>query len=249
MAALLTDLLKLQNIERKLSQVRSRLRTRQASVNAQQRKIDDLQSQVDAIEQQCLERRKQADSFEVTLKQSDEKVSKLRTDLHAAKSNKEYSALLTQINTLKADNAKIEDQTLKIMQEIEALKGQVSEVQGSMEGEQKRLEDVKSNSEEEIRRLSKMKEDLEAQREEAARSIDSESLAVFDRIAESYEGEAMAPIEVHGKKPPYSYVCGGCYMGLTPEHANALGVREEIRTCDNCGRILYLESHAKSAAK
>jgi predicted nucleic acid-binding Zn-ribbon protein len=247
MAALLADLLTLQKIERKLSQVRSRLRIRTASVSAQQKKIDDLQDQVDSLEQQCLDRRKQADSFELTLKESDERVSKLRGDLHSAKSNKEYSALLTQINTLKADNAKIEDQTLKIMQEIETLKSQAEEISKGMESEQKRLEDVKSNTDEEIQRLTKMKEDLEAQREQAAKDIDPESLAVFDRIAESYDGEAMAPIEIHGKKPPHSYVCGGCYMGLTPEHANALGVRDEIRTCDNCGRILYLESHAKAS--
>jgi predicted nucleic acid-binding Zn-ribbon protein len=51
----------------------------------------------------------------------------------------------------------------------------------------------------------------------------------------------MAKIEFHGKKPPYEYVCGGCYMSLTAEHANALRTRDELRFCDNCGRILYLE--------
>jgi hypothetical protein len=248
MGALLADLLKLQKIERKLSQVRSRLRTRQAAVDAQQRKIDEIQSQVEDLQQQSLERRKQADAHELTLKQSDERVSKLRGDLHAAKSNKEYSALLTQINTIKADNAKLEEETLKLMQEIETLKGQSDEVSQGMDGERKRLEDVKSNSQEEIDRLTKMKQDLEAQRNEAAEGIDDESLSVFDRIASSYDGEAMAPIERHGKKPPYTYVCGGCYMGLTPEHANALGVRDEIRTCNNCGRILYLDDTAKTSA-
>jgi uncharacterized protein len=248
MGALLADLLKLQKIERKLSQVRSRLRIRQAAVNAQQHKIDEIQSQVEAIEQQGLDRKKQADAHEVTLKQSDEKVSKLRTDLHGAKTNKEYSALLTQINTIKADNAKLEEETLKLMQEIEMLKGQSEEISQGMENERKRLEEVKSSSQEEIDRLTKMKDDLEAQRHQAAEGIDEDSLAVFDRIASSYDGEAMAPIERHGKKPPYTYVCGGCYMGLTPEHANALGVRDEIRTCNNCGRILYLDDTAKTSA-
>jgi predicted nucleic acid-binding Zn-ribbon protein len=30
-------------------------------------------------------------------------------------------------------------------------------------------------------------------------------------------------------------------MSLSAEHANALRVRDEIRTCNNCGRILYME--------
>ena len=51
----------------------------------------------------------------------------------------------------------------------------------------------------------------------------------------------MAPIEIEGTKPPHSYVCGGCFMSLNAEHANALRSRDEVRTCDSCGRILYLE--------
>jgi predicted nucleic acid-binding Zn-ribbon protein len=58
----------------------------------------------------------------------------------------------------------------------------------------------------------------------------------------------MAAIEIHGKRPPHDYVCGGCYMSLNAEHVNALRTRDEIRTCDNCGRILYLEAEAEKSA-
>jgi predicted nucleic acid-binding Zn-ribbon protein len=36
-------------------------------------------------------------------------------------------------------------------------------------------------------------------------------------------------------------------MTLNAEHANALRVRDEIRKCDNCGRILYLEPAGASS--
>jgi predicted nucleic acid-binding Zn-ribbon protein len=77
--------------------------------------------------------------------------------------------------------------------------------------------------------------------------VPQEALAVFERIAESYDGEGMAVVEVQGKKPPHEYICGGCYMSLSAEHANALKVRDEIRTCDNCGRILYMEMQVQGA--
>jgi predicted nucleic acid-binding Zn-ribbon protein len=57
----------------------------------------------------------------------------------------------------------------------------------------------------------------------------------------------MAPIEIHGSKPPYKYVCGGCFMSLSPEHANSLRTRDQIRTCGNCGRILYLETKSQTS--
>jgi hypothetical protein len=72
-------------------------------------------------------------------------------------------------------------------------------------------------------------------------------LAVFDRIAGNYDGDAMDAIEFQGSKPPYEFICGGCYMSLTAEHVNALRTKDEIRTCDNCRRILYLEPQADGA--
>jgi len=44
-------------------------------------------------------------------------------------------------------------------------------------------------------------------------------------------------------------VCGGCYMSLNAEHANVLRTRDEIRTCDNCKRILYMEAQPQGAGK
>ncbi|MFW5839659.1 MAG: zinc ribbon domain-containing protein [Planctomycetota bacterium] len=245
MGALLADLLTLQNIEKQLAQVRNRLRIRKAAVNQQQKKIDDLQGQIDAVTERITTLRKEADSHELTLKIKDAEVDKLRTALNTAKTNKGYASILTQINTHKADNAKLEESTLKLIEEIDNLKSGSDEFAKQMQTEAQRLEEVKANSAAEIDRLSAMLDDLQAKRDAAAENIDPGALATFDRIAANYDGEAMAMIETHGKKPPYSYVCGGCFMGLTAEHANALATRDEIRTCDNCGRILYVDESSR----
>lgn len=241
MGRMLEGLLKLQSIERELAQIRRRLRARENAVNIQQRRIDQLQEEWGVLDQRSLTRRKDADRLELDLKQSEEKVARFRTALNSAKTNKEYAAILTQINTLKADNAKLEDGTLRIMQEIDGIKGDADTVQHQIDAEQKRLEEIRQTNAEEIARLQKIMSDLSARREEAAGHVAPQALKTFERVADSYDGEAMAPVEVHGKKPPYTYICGGCFMSLNAEHANALKVRDEIRTCDNCGRILYLE--------
>ncbi len=133
------------------------------------------------------------------------------------------------------------------MQEFDALRAELEQVQGRIEVEGKRLEEVRAKNQEEIDRLNEMTNQLQAKRDAVAEEVPDEALAVFSRIAENYEGEAMAAIEVHGKKPPYTYVCGGCFMTLNAEHANILRTRDEVRTCDNCGRILYLEPEGEGA--
>lgn len=248
MGKLLAALLQVQSIERQLAHVRGRLRTRKNAVAVQQRKIDQLASDWKVLHDKGIVRRKDADRLELDLRHREDLVSKFRVALNTAKTNKDYAAILTQINTLKADNSKLEEQVLRIMQEVDLLKADADKLQQQVQAEQARLGETEKQSGEEVRRLTAMLESLTAQREEAAKSVPPEPLAAFDRIAGSHEGEAMAQIEVHGKRPPHDYVCGGCYMSLNAEHVNALRVRDEIRTCDNCGRILYLEVQTEASA-
>ena len=245
---MLAALLQLQSVERQLAHVRGRLRTRQNAVAAQQRKIDQLTTDWNALREKGLSRRKDADRFELDLRKREDDVSKFRAALNTAKTNKDYAAILTQINTLKADNSKLEEQVLKIMQEVDLVKADSDKVQQQIDAEKSRLAEIEKLSGEEIRKLTAMVEDLSGKRAVAAQAVSPDYLAAFDRIAGSYEGDAMAAIEIHGKRPPHDFICGGCYMSLNAEHVNALRTRDEIRTCDNCGRILYLETEAQKSA-
>lgn len=241
MGQMLDGLLKLQSIERDLSQVRRRLKTRQSAVDLQQRRIDQHQQQWEALYEKSSTRRKDADRHELDLRQSEEHVAKLRSALNTAKTNKEYAAVLTQINTLKADNAKLEESTIKIIQDVDVVRAEADKIKQQIEAEKKRLDEIMQTNAAEIEKLNGMLAELNAKRDQATVGLAADHLTVFQRVADRYEGEAMAAVQIEGKKPPYEYICGGCFMSLSAEHANALKVRDEIRTCNNCGRILYME--------
>ncbi len=245
MGKLLSALLNLQSIEHRIAEVNSRLRIRKNAVSGLQKKIDELQEYLDSLQDQIFQKRKESDQIELDLKSSEEKVDDLRGVLNTAKTNKEYAAILTQINTLKADNAKLEEDALKIMQTVDTLKVQAEQIKTQLETEQQKLEEANKINATEITRLESMIDELTDKRTEATQKIPPEQLILFERIAKNQQGDAMAAMEVHGTKPPYSYVCGGCFMGLNAEHANALKTKDEIRTCDTCGRILYLPKTAE----
>lgn len=247
MGTMLEGLLHLQAVERELVQVRRRLKARKNAVTAQEKRIRAHQEDFNTLHEKVIERRMTADQLELDLKQKEEHVAKLRGSLNQARTNKEYAAILTEMNTFKADNAKTEEAALQVMQEIDLVKAQADEVQELMQNEEQRLEEIRQASEEEVARLDGMLAELTDKRAEAAAAVSPKILDLFERVADNYDGEAMAVIEVHGRKPPHSYVCGGCFMGLNAEHANMLKVRDEIRTCDNCGRILYLDAQAEKS--
>ena len=241
MGRTLEALLKLQMVERQLAEVRNRLQTKSAAVEAQQGRLQECIDEYDALHQSMLARQKDADGIDLQLREWGEQISRLRTSLNSAKTNKEYAAILTQINTLKADNSRLEDQGLKLINEVDEVRAESEEAKTRIGEGEAALEEIKQTSSEEVTRLEGMLAEFEAKRAAAAAEVPPLELDVFDRIASLRGGDAMALIEIHGKKPPHEYICGGCYMSIAAEHANALRTRDELRFCDSCGRILYLE--------
>ena len=241
MGKTLEAMLALQVIERQLADVRRQFSSSSAAVAVQQRQVDELRQRFGSLHDEVLAHQKEAGAVELELKSREEEVNKLRQTLNSTKTNKEYAAVLTQLNTLKADNSKLEDKALKLMQDVDQVRVQAEEVEGQIAQAEKRLEQIRQTSTEETARLQAMLDDLQTGRKSAAEAVPARPLGIFDRIATIRDGDVMAKIEAIGRKPPYQYICGGCNMSITAEHANALRTKDEIRFCDCCGRILYLK--------
>ena len=241
MGETLRTLRKLQLVEHQLADVRRRLKRRSAAVAAGQEQIEDLQKQHGGLADEIKARQMEAGGVELELKTREEEVARLRGSLNTAKTNKEYAAVLTQINTLKADNSKLEERALRLMQAADEVQTKADEIGRQIAETQRRLDETKRTSAQEIGRLEALQAELQAQRDQAASAVPAHVLEVFNRIAQARDGDAMAAIDVIGDKPPYAYVCGGCNMSIRAEHANALQTRDELRFCDHCQRILYLE--------
>jgi len=70
---------------------------------------------------------------------------------------------------------------------------------------------------------------LRETREELASKIDNSFLKTYERVSKRYR-QAIVPVKAG--------VCLGCFVKLPTEVA-CRGQEDSIRTCENCGRILY----------
>lgn len=240
MGATLDALFRLQKIENQLRSVRGQIESRNRRVTAQNRRIVTLQQQLDENQQAASRAQTEANNLELERKTHEAHIAKLREALNQAKSNKEYAAILTQLNTDKADALKLEDRVLAGLTRVDELKKQADQVKAQLSKEQARLAELKKEAAEHEARLSREMQDLENQREEAADTIGPENLHAFERACERHGGEAMAVVErVHPRQA--EYICTGCHMSLPLEHVNALQTRDEVQLCPNCLRILCLD--------
>ena len=245
MGPVLKGLMELQSVENRLRAEKAKLTRCRRNVIIQENLIRSLQNALEAKKEELQLTRVQFDRLELELKTKDETIARLRASLNSAKTNKEYAAVLTHLNTTKADNSKIEAQSLELLKDIEADEAECKDIQKQINEQKQTLDQTRKDSEALATKYQAEIEKIQAEWDQVARKIPSDSLETFRRVAETYDGQAVTVIEQQeGKKEAYS--CGGCFMGITAECVNLLMTKDDIIRCPNCTRILVLSSFHKS---
>jgi len=246
MGATLDALHRLQDVELQIAEVRGVLDAKARAVKKQEARLSELDSRIAAAQSALRGQQVEADRLDLDVKSREAEIAKLRQALNAAKTNKEYSAILTQLNTNKADNSKFEERVLAMLTEIDVRKKELAAMQEQRQVEAAKLAElqaaVRATEEQTRGRLAH----LTAQRAEAAAKVPPKALESFDRVARRNEGRALARV-VRTNPKRAEYACEGCNMAITIEQVNAIMSRDEAVTCNICGCILFLESPAVSA--
>ncbi len=239
MGPVLNGLLKLQSVENRLRAEKGKLTRCRRNVVIQENLIRSLQNALEAKKEEVQLTKVQFDRLELELKTKDEIIARLRASLNIAKTNKEYAAVLTQLNTSKADNSKIETQSLELLKDIEADEAECEDIQKQINEQKETLEQTRKESEILADKYQSEIDKIQEEWDQAAQIIPNDSLETFKRVAETYDGQAVALIEQQGNKKG-AYSCGGCFMGITAESVNMLMTKDTLIRCPNCTRILVL---------
>jgi hypothetical protein len=168
---------------------------------------------------------------ESELKQGQEKLRKSKVRLLEVKTNKEYQAMLTEIEALEKGNGRIEE-------EILILYDRIDEKQGSLKNHEKDFEQYRGGYEAERKRI-----------DEEMASIDGELVdqkIIFEALVPGLKPDLRRRYEmIKGRRNGIAVVsarnaiCSGCNINLPPQLYNELQRSEELICCPNCNRILY----------
>ncbi len=240
-------LLRLYKVDRQLRSLRSRINQAQRYVDAQDRQLGEIAQTRASVESQLRQTEASTKNDENEIASIDERIEALRERLNTMTTSKEYSATLTEMNTLKADKALIEERTLELMGRSDELRASLAELAAQTEEREKikgvAISDLKKREEEAAERIT----ELEGERAIAAEDVPVDALAAFDELAEQRdEDEVMTAIEEHSRRH-MEYACGCCQTILPLELINRLCGHGDLTTCVNCGAILYAEADIKDA--
>ncbi len=189
------------------------------------RDISDASAKSSSVEKE-LKKREQ----ELALEQ--EKIKRSERRLLSIKNQKEYNALSREVKLGKKVASEIEEAILEFMSELETLKktlerkeNEYAECEASLLAKKAEAEQVTAKSQEAL-------VVLKAEREKVTAQVDRDFLKKY-RTLKQARGQAVAEMQ--------NGTCTGCHMAIPPQLNIRVLKQEEIVTCPNCHRILYVK--------
>jgi len=167
------------------------------------------------------------------LGQKEAHIRKLDGQLSQVKTNKEYGALQQEIASLKADNSLLEEEIIRILDEIEAAQDEVKKEMERLKQCQKEYESKENELSQQEKKSNEEADQLRKKREEIVSHLALDVKDLYEKIVEKKKGLAL--VKVQGE------VCGACQMRLRPQLMNEIRLAETLILCESCSRILYFE--------
>jgi predicted nucleic acid-binding Zn-ribbon protein len=159
------------------------------------------------------------------------KVEKSQIKLSNIKSNKEYTAVLKEIEDIEKEKALSEDKILLLMEEIELLEKRCVKEKADLAELRNKFEQDKEEIEKELHELENKAALFDKQRKDFTDSVDQELLRKYLFLRERKEGVAIGAV--------VSGICQSCYMEIPPQRFNELIKCNSLLTCPNCNRLVF----------
>jgi uncharacterized protein len=235
----LAKLVQLQNIDINIYKFNEEINEFPKTIDTLSAIFEEKKKAVQLIEDKIKDSLKRRKEKELEMAVKEESIKKQTNQLGLLKTNKEYQAMLKEIEGAKADCSVFEDVILKFMDEVDSLKNDLEKEKVKFQEEEKSFSSEKVRINARIQDIEKEIKSLETKRLEITPHIDKKILSAYERILKNKDGLAIVSVK--------NNACQGCFMNVTAQVINEIKMFERITVCEMCARILYIEDEIDSA--
>ncbi len=228
------NLINLQTIEKDTENIKSVLNDVSKKTEALDNKIGMFQKEIECDELELADLQKKYRAWESDAQQNLSREKKSETNLRSVKTNKEYQAILKEIDDLKAKTSQIEDEMLECLDRVDELGHAIASKKNEYKVLIDRIHREKQTIEHDAAQKMKLLVKLEVDWKKASKTIDPELLNKYTVIKDRVKRMAIAPVK--------DAVCRGCNLNIPPQMYNELQKGDELRFCPHCQRIVYWDN-------
>lgn len=195
------------------------------------REIEETRTRLDSIQTELESSKLRQKALELENQTKETDLQRFQQQMMSIKTNKEYDALVAQIDAVKETMSVNDTELLELMDKIEVLEKEQTE-------QNEKMSQIDENNTRQFAILQekvdsigdKMTDKLNG-RKELASGLTRSTLSVYERVRRGKGGSVVVVVKRRA--------CGACYKALTPKKVQEIKKADRINTCDNCGRIFF----------
>ena len=234
----IVSLVNLQRIEIEISSIKAKI----SNVDQRFEKLDeslrDFKQVIDEQESVINELNQKYRNYETDVRMNLDRIKKSEAKLSSVKTNKEYQALLKEIDDIKEKNSKLEDVMIEFLDRIEIAENTLKAKMAEYAELQSRLNNEKETIQKETETGKRQLEQLDVELNAVVTGIDEGLLATYNK-AKSLQSNGIAIVAVKNA------ICQGCNVNIPPQMYNELQRGDSLKKCPICDRIIYWKDENK----
>ncbi len=208
------------------------------------KELKKLEEKQKLEQERFLKEKEKLDSLEKERRQKErhllgeqEKIKRSEGTISEVKTNKEYQALLNEIETFKEASSRIEEEILLIMEEIEELKKQLARREKEMATTLEKMEEEKRKIQEKMDQDEIAWKEKSYRKEILSKQVESNLFKLYNMLREKRQGVGMVSVR--------NETCQGCFVNVPPQMFIEVQKNNAIIRCPNCNRILYWDGNGE----
>lgn len=243
MHAQIEILASLQTVDREIKEQTGLKQGLLDELQAKEREIQAKQKEVDVLAIAAADKEKLRAEKDRVFQDEGKKAMDKRMRMNRIKNSKELQALQREIDMMRQSNGELEEELIKIMQEIDAIKASKAAKEAEMAALREAWQKQQQELEGQISGIDQAVTEKLSRRQSIAANLARDLISRYELIFSRRGGTAV--VEIAGG------ICQGCFMNIPPQMGNEIIRSEKIHLCPSCQRIVYVKpvelEEAKSA--
>jgi predicted nucleic acid-binding Zn-ribbon protein len=174
-------------------------------------------------------------SLEREISDIESKIKRSRVRMSEVKNNKEYQAILKEIEDQQKEIREKEDGALALMETIDQLSKELKTQGKEVEQRKRKMEEDKRELQREADQLKDRLDRLEGLQEKVRVKLEPDIWKRSELLLQKQAGIAVAPVD--------GGVCQVCHLNIPPQKFIELQRDESIMNCPHCHRFIYWPGH------
>lgn len=225
-------LLDLQQVDQEISSLTRDIDALPAEEQKRRRRLDEFERSATEKKARLLKVELDARALDKAVRGSDDEIKRLNERLNTVRNNAEYQATLFQIEAVRKDRDVTQDECLKLLESVEALKAEAATAQAAYDEERKVFDGFLAEADKLRSSRAGAIGEARQRRQALTEGIPADLLREYDGLYKTRDQLAVCVVT--------DGYCQGCYNKITMNDTARLLGRSSVVRCGSCQRILYL---------